>query len=344
MTKENFLTSTARITARITGRITGLGAYLPERILTNSDLEQMVDTTHEWIFTRSGIEERRIAAPDEFSSTMGTKAAQKALQYANLQPADVDAIIVSSMTPDYLCPSTAALIQHELGAKKACAIDIQAACSGFLYGLSIAKAWVESGTFQNILLIATEKNSAFVDYQDRSTCVLFGDGAGAAVIQKNGSGYSIDHVCLGADGEQSNLIVIPASGCRVPASQETIQARQHFLKMNGKEVFKHAVRQMESAAKECLEKTGVSQEAISWMVPHQANVRIMEAIAKRFDVPWERVFRTIQKYGNTSSSTVPIALAELDMEKMPKEHEKLLLFAFGGGLTWGAALLTKTLQ
>lgn len=329
------------MTKNIQATITGLGSYLPERILSNADLELMVETSNEWIFTRSGIEERRIAASDEFSSTMGTKAAEKALKQAGLTAGDIDAILVSSMTPDYLCPSTAALIQHELGAKKACALDIQAACSGFIYGLSIAKAWVESGAFRNVLLIATEKNSAFVDYQDRTTCVLFGDGAGACVIQKGGSGYRIDHVCLGADGEQSSLITIPASGCRLTASAESIAQRQHFLKMVGKEVFKHAVRRMEAAAKECLDQTGILEEQISWLIPHQANIRIMEAISKRFSIPWERVFRTIQKYGNTSSSTVPIALCELDSQIMPKEHEHLLLAAFGGGLTWGASLLTK---
>ena len=323
--------------------ITGLGAYLPERILTNEDLEKMVETSNEWILTRSGIEERRIAAVNEFSSTMGAKAAITALNAANCSAKDVDAILVSSMTPDYICPSTAALIQHEIGAVHASALDIQAACSGFLYALSIAKAWIDSGVYKNVLVIATEKNSAFVDYKDRTTCVLFGDGAGAAFVQKGGSGYAIRHVCLGADGEQSGLISIPSSGCRMPASQETVASGQHYLKMLGKEVFKHAVRRMEAAASDCLEKAGIPQEQISWLIPHQANVRIMEAISKRFNMPWERVYRTIQNYGNTSSSSVPIALCELDAKEMPKENEHLLLVAFGGGLTWGASLLTRVI-
>lgn len=321
--------------------ITGLGAYLPERILSNADLEKMVETSHEWILSRSGIEKRRIAAENEFSSTMGAKAAQKALDAANFSAKDVDAILVSSMTPDYSCPSTAALIQHEIGAAKAAALDIQAACSGFLYALSIAKAWIESGMYKNVLVIATEKNSAFVDYKDRTTCVLFGDGAGACLVQKGGTGYAIRHVCLGADGEQSELISIPSSGCRLPASTETVASGQHYLKMQGKEVFKHAVRRMEAAASDCLEKAGIPQEELSWLIPHQANIRIMEAIAKRFNMPWERVYRTIHNYGNTSSSTVPIALFELDAKEKPQENEHLLLVAFGGGLTWGASLLTR---
>lgn len=321
--------------------ITGLGTYLPERVLTNADLESMVETTNEWIITRCGIEERRIASDTEFSSSMGAKAALRALKQANLTAQDIDAILVSSMTPDYLCPSTAALIQHEIQATRASALDVQAACSGFIYALSIAKAWVESSIYKKVLVIATEKNSAFVDYKDRTTCILFGDGAGAVCVEKGGSGYAIESISLGCDGTEANLITIPASGCRNPASPKTVEMGEHFLKMNGKEVFKHAVRRMESAAKECLDNAGVSQEEISWLVPHQANFRIMEALSKRFDIPWERVYRTIQKYGNTSSSTVPIALSELHDTVSPKHNEHLLLAAFGGGLTWGAALLRK---
>jgi len=321
--------------------ITSLGAYLPERILSNADLEKMVDTSNEWIVTRSGIEERRIAAKDEFASTMGAKAAKEALQRANLDPRQVDAIIVATMTPDYITPSTACLIQHELQAEKACAFDVQAACSGFFFALSIAKSWVESGAFQNILVIATEKNSAFIDYEDRTTCVLFGDGAGCALVQNGGSGYAIQNVCLGSDGKEASLISIPGGGSRHPASSPTIQEKQHFLKMNGKEVFKHAVRRMEASCKECLEKAGLKEQDVSWLIPHQANLRIMEAISKRFNVPWENVYKTIHKYGNTSASTVPIALHELDSQKMINENENLLLVAFGGGLTWGASLITK---
>ncbi len=325
--------------------ITGLGSYLPERALTNADLEKMVETSHEWIVTRSGIVERRIAAEKEYASTMGIEAAKKALEHAGVKAADVDCIIVSTMTPDFLCPSTAAIIQHGLQAHRAFAFDIQAACSGFIYGLSLAKAFIESGAHSSILVIATEKNSAFVDYTDRTTCVLFGDGAGAALVQKAGSGcasgYTIDHVCLGTDGEQSELICIPASGCRQPATDESVRTRQHYLKMVGSEVYKHAVRRMEMAIKHCLEAMQVPESDISWLIPHQANLRIMEAISKRFSIPWERVVKTIEKYGNTSSSTVPIALHELDRSSGLKQDERCLLVAFGGGLTWGASLLTK---
>jgi 3-oxoacyl-[acyl-carrier-protein] synthase-3 len=322
--------------------ITGLGAYVPEKVLRNADLEKMVDTSDEWITSRVGIKERRIAEENEFTSTMGAKAAQYALAEAEFHPKDLDAIIVATMTPDYLCPSTAALIQHELKAERACAIDVQAACTGFLYALSIAKGWVDSGTFQHVLVIASEKNSAFIDYQDRNTCVLFGDGAGAALVQRDAQkGFEIGHICLGADGEQADLLAIPGGGSRKPASLQTHQDKNHFLKMNGKELFKHAVRKMEFAAKECIDKSSIKEEDIDWIIPHQANLRIMEAISKRFNVPWEKVFRTIHKYGNTSASTIPIALSELQQEHQLKKGSKLLLVAFGGGLTWGATVLTK---
>lgn len=330
--------------------ITAIAAYLPDKILSNVDLEKMVETSDEWIVTRTGIQERRVAHAEEFPSTMGAKAAKFALDKAKLAPTEVDAILCATMTPDFLCPSTAALIQHQLGASKAACLDIQAACSGFLYGLSIAKGWIESGIYRNILVIASEKNSAFVDYQDRNTCVLFGDGSGAALIQTGGSpggspsgrnGYEIRHVCLGADGAESDLISIPAGGSRQPASTTTHELRQHFMKMQGKEVFKHAVRRMETSAKECLDAAGVLEEEVAWLIPHQANIRIIEAMAKRFNIPWERTLRTIHKYGNTSAATIPITLAELDEHNAPKKGDHLLLTAFGAGLTWGSSLLTK---
>jgi 3-oxoacyl-[acyl-carrier-protein] synthase-3 len=321
--------------------ITGVAAYLPEKVVSNNDLAQIVDTSHEWIVTRTGIEERRIAAESECTSDMAVKSAQILLAKKNFSASHIDAIIVSTMTPDFLCPSTAAIVQSRIGAPQAAAIDIQAACTGFLYALSIAKAWIESGMYKNVLVIASEKNSAFIDYKDRNTCVLFGDGSGSVLVQAEGSGYQIRHICLGADGEQSALFSIPAGGSRLPASQETCKNRLHFMRMDGKEVFKHAVRRMEASAKECLEGAQVPEEAISWLIPHQANIRIIEAIAKRFQIPWERVRRTIHKYANTSAATIPITLAELEEEEPPKSGENILLTAFGGGLTWGSALLTK---
>ncbi len=322
--------------------ITSIAAYLPEKVLTNSDLERMVETSDEWIVTRTGIQERRLAHEEEFPSTMGAKAAQAALAKANLPASEVDAILCATMTPDFITPSTAAIIQSAIGAPKACCLDLQAACSGFLYALSIAKAWIESGLYRNVLVVATEKNSAFIDYKDRNTCVLFGDGSGACLVQAGGSGYQIRHICLGADGCESHLISIPAGGSRNPASSDTHEARQHYMKMEGKEVFKHAVRRMEMSAKECLDAAGVLEQDIAWLIPHQANIRIIEAISKRFNIPWERTLRTIHKYGNTSSATIPIALAELDEQNAPQKGEHILLTAFGAGLTWGSSLLTKS--
>ncbi|WP_068468473.1 beta-ketoacyl-ACP synthase III [Candidatus Protochlamydia phocaeensis] len=329
------------MTSRLIARITGLGSYLPERILANKDLEKMVDTNDEWIVSRTGMRERRLAAPDEFPSDMGAQAAQKALKSAGLQVDQLDMIIVATMSPDYISPSTANLIQAKIGARQAAAMDIQAACSGFLYGLSLAKAYIESKIYRNVLVVASEKMSAFIDYQDRSTCVLFGDGAAAAIIAAEGEGLSIDAICLGADGELANLVLIPAGGSRHPASHETISERLHYFKMTGNEVFKHAVRRMSAAARDCLNQAGLEETDVSWLVPHQANKRIIDAIAKNFNIPEAKVYQTVHKYGNTSASSIAIALDELMQEQEFEEGEHLLLTAFGGGLTWGASILTK---
>ena len=329
------------MTKKITARITSIGAYLPERILTNADLEKMVDTSDSWIIQRTGIRERRIAAADEYTSTMGERAAREALAAIQMKPEQLDAIICATMTPDYISPSTAGLIQAALKATSACAFDIQAACTGFLYALSIAKGWIESGMYKNVLVIASEKNSAFIDYEDRNTCVLFGDGAGACIVQAESPGLAIEHISLGADGTLAHLIEIPGGGCRHAATAATVDQKQHVLKVQGREVFKHAVRRMEAAVTDCLKKTGHSESDIHWLVPHQANIRIMEALAEGFSIPWERVFKTIERYGNTSSSTIPIALHELQKQHTISDGENILLVAFGGGLTWGASLLTQ---
>lgn len=322
-------------------RIIGMGSYLPSKILTNADLEKMVDTNDEWIFSRTGIKERRIAGETEFTSDMGAKAALKALEKAGVAVEEIDIILVASMTPDYISPSTAVIVQRLIGAKNAAAIDLQAACTGFIYGLSMAKAYVESGMYKRVLLIASEKMSAFVDYEDRNTCVLFGDGASAAVISDEHKGLSIDAICLGAAGEMAELLYIPAGGTRQPSSAATLENRQHYIKMEGKELFKHAVRQMAGASRECLAKAGLSDTDVSWLVPHQANVRIMDAVAKNFSIPAERVFKTIAKYGNTSASSIAIALDELQQQHAIHKGEHILLVAFGAGLTWGATVLTK---
>lgn len=324
---------------KLTARIIGTGAYVPERVLSNADLEKLVETSDEWIVSRTGMKERRIARADEFTSDMGVEAAKKALEKAGLKAEELDLIIVATLTPDYIFPSTAALIQSALGANNAAAFDFQAACTGYLYGLSIAKSFVEAGTYRHVLVIASEKLSSIVNYKDRSTCVLFGDGAAASVVSSEGRGLLIREVCLGADGQLANFLILPAGGSRMPASEVSVAQGLHYISMEGKEVFKHAVRRMESAAKQCLEKAGMREEEISWLIPHQANVRIIDAMAKRFAVSDERVYKTVHKYGNTSASSVPIALDELVRSTPLGVNETILLVAFGAGFTWGAAIL-----
>jgi 3-oxoacyl-[acyl-carrier-protein] synthase III len=328
---------------KVEAQIIGTGSYLPTRILTNGDLEKIVQTSDEWIVSRTGMRERRIARADEFTSDMGAAAARAALTDAQLAPEEVDFILVATLTPDYPCPSTACLIQNLIGAKSAGAVDLQATCSGFLYALAIARSFVCSGFYRNVLVIATEKLSAITDYQDRATCILFGDGASACVVssQTRKKGLVITGIHLGADGEHAELVVVPAGGCRNPPSQQTIERRDHYLHMEGNEVFKHAVRRMEAACKTCLEQAGVAEGEVSWLIPHQANIRIIDAMAKRFEhLSSERIFKTLHKYGNTSASSVGIALDELCKQREVCSGERLLLTAFGSGLTWGAALLT----
>lgn len=322
-------------------RIAGLGSYLPTKILNNQDLEKIVETTDEWIVSRTGMKERRIAAADEYTSDMGVHAARKALEEAKKDPKDLELILVATMTPDYITPSTAAVVQAKLGASNAAAIDVQAACTGFLYAIAQAKAFIESGIYKTILVIASEKMSTYVDYKDRNTCVLFGDGAAAAVVTDAGEGYLIDNVCLGADGELAELLIVPGGGTRNPPSHEMIDSNLHTIKMVGKEVFKHAVRRMCAAAKECLDKAGLKEDQIEWLVPHQANLRIIDAVSKQFNLPDEKVFKTVHKYGNTSASSIAIALDELLKQEKPAEGSHILLVAFGAGLTWGASILTK---
>lgn len=299
----------------------------------------MVDTTEEWIETRTGICERRIAAENEFASDMGVNAARKAIQSAGLTPEDIEFIAVATSTPDYVFPSTAALIQAQLGCTRAAAIDFQAACTGYLYGLAIAKGLIESGTYKNILLVAAERLSTLTDYQDRTTCILFGDGAAASVVSAEGVGLAIEYVQLGTDGQVAELLSLPAGGCRLPASVETVTQRQHYIQMRGRELFKHAVRRMSEAMVESLAKTGLVEEQIAWLVPHQANVRIIQALAKRFNFDASRVYLTVHKYGNTSASSAAIALAELQQEHQLIPDSYIMMPSFGAGLTWGNAIL-----
>jgi len=315
-------------------------SYLPEKVLTNDDLSKMVKTSDEWIVTRTGIRERRIASDEQFTSTMGALAAKKVLERTETDPLDIELIIVATMTPDYLCPSTAALVQNEIGADRAGAFDIEAACSGFVYGLSVAKAFVESGMYSSILLIASEKNSAFVDYTDRNTCILFGDGASACLIRKGGQGLRIGHCHLGAGGKHADLITIPAGGCRLPRAEE--KNPYHTLQMHGKEVFKHAVHKMEESTNICLKKSDLLPSQIRWFIPHQANRRIIESVAKRIGIPMKKTAVTIDQFANTSAATIPIAIDLLSEEKKIDTDDYLLLAAVGGGLTWGATILQAT--
>ncbi len=325
----------------MTATIVATGAYVPERVLSNADLERMVDTDNEWIVTRTGIEERRIAAEDEYTSTMGAKAAKEALEKAGMGAEEIDLILVATCSPDYLFPSTAVLIQKELGAKNAAAFDFQAACGGFVYGLSLVKGVVEAGVHQNVLLVASEKLSPFIDFTDRGTCILFGDGAAAAVIRRGGPGLAIEGVKISADGEQSDLVRIPAGGSRKAPCAETVAASQHYIQMEGREVFKHAVRGMAAACEECLKGLELDKSEIDWLVPHQANIRIIEACAKRMELPMEQVYITLHKYGNTSASSVPIALHELTREHQLQPGQRILTCAFGSGLVSGAAILKQ---
>jgi 3-oxoacyl-[acyl-carrier-protein] synthase III len=323
-------------------RIVATGSYLPERVLTNQDLEKMVETSDEWISSRTGMKERRIAAEDEFTSDLGVKAAQKAMNEAGITSEEIDLILVATLTPDYPIPSTACLIQSQLGASRAAALDIQAACTGFLYGLSLAKGLVEAGMYKTVLLIAAEKLSSITNYKDRNTCVLFGDGAAACIVRGEGQGMLIHDVSLGSDGCQAELLIVPGGGSRKPASSQTVADNLHYIHMEGKEVFKHAVRRMEGACKESLAKAGFEEDRAAWLIPHQANMRIIEALAKRFNVSMEKVFVTLHKYGNTSASSLGIALDEFRKEKEVAVGEPVLLAAFGAGFTWGASVLTFT--
>lgn len=322
-------------------RIIGTGSYLPQTILSNHDLEKIVDTSDEWIVSRTGMKERRLAGATEYTSDMGYQAAKKAIDAANIDANQIDFILFATLTPDYMFPNTACLIQTRLGIEKAGALDIQAACTGYLYALSIAKSFIESGIYKNILVVASEKLSSIVDYTDRNTCVLFGDGASACVVSNQGKGLLVHDLSLGSDGQYADLLILPGGGSRNPATSETIAKKMHFVQMEGKEIFKHAVRRMASAANIVLEQAGLAQEDIRWLVPHQANIRIIEAIAKRFSYSTEQVFLTVQKYGNTSASSIGIALDELIREGGLKNKDHIMLVAFGAGLTWGAGILTQ---
>jgi len=321
--------------------ILGTGSYAPERVLTNKDLSHMVDTSDDWIHSRTGIRERRIAAPDEASSDMGAKAAQRALDAAGLKATDIDLLIVATITPDMQMPSCACFIQQKLGIPtRAACFDLNAACSGFLYSLDTACAMLASGRYRRALVIGVEKLSNVVDWQDRTTCVLFGDGSGAVVIGTvDEPNRGLLGCRLGSDGESADLLCIPSGGSRTPASCATVAARDHFIHMKGKEVFKLAVRGMDEAAREILEQHGLRADQIALVIPHQANLRIIEAISEYLELPLDRFYVNVDRYGNTSAASIPLALDEVSRSGRLKPGDLVLLVAFGAGLTYGSALI-----
>ena len=318
--------------------ILGLGFYVPERILTNADLEKLVETSDEWIRTRTGISQRRIAAEGENTSDLAVHAAQAAMKDAHLAPADLDLILVATMTPDMPCPATACLVQAKLGAVKAASIDVAAACSGFVYALVVGQQFVASGTYRNVLVVGAEVLSRVVDWQDRSTCVLFGDGAGAALVGPTQQGRILSSF-LGSNGTQADLLKVPAGGVSQPASSQTVAERAHYLKMNGTEVFKHAVREMATAAHEAIARAGIQPEQVACVVPHQANIRIIEAVVERAKIPLEKVYLNVERYGNMSAASTIVALCEAVRDGRIRKGDYVLLVAFGAGLTWGSCVL-----
>ena len=319
--------------------ITGVGAYVPERVLTNAELEKLVDTSDEWITTRTGIKERHMAAKDEFTSDMAAKAAQRAMKMAGVTASQVDLIIVATITPDMPFPATACFVQQKIGAKRAAAFDLEAACSGFIYGLEIGQQFIMSRTYDTVLVIGAEKLSAITDWQDRNTCVLFGDGAGAAVLQNRENSHGLLTAVMGADGGKANLLFMPAGGSRCPASRDSVDARMHFLRMEGKETFKNAVQAMCSAAQEVLRRCEVDITRIKCVIPHQANRRIIDAVGERLGATPEQMFINVNRYGNTSAASVAIALDEAVASGKIQRGDLLLLIVFGAGLTWGAAVI-----
>ena len=319
--------------------IVGTGSYVPPKVVTNADMEKLVDTTDEWIVTRTGIRERHFAAADQPTSHLGAEAAKRALADAGLKAEDLDMIVVATITPDMAFPNTACLVQDLIGAKNAFCFDVEAACSGFLYALELGHRMVGSGAIETALIIGAEKLTSILDWQDRSTCVLFGDAAGAVILQHREGCKGIISSVLGADGSLAELLMLPGGGSRNPTTEKTVKDRLHFLKMAGKEVFKHAVTNMVKAAKDALHKSGLSIDQIDHVIPHQANLRIISAIHERLEVPEEKFVINLDRYGNTSAASVVLALDEAVRQGRIKKHDKVLMVAFGGGFTWGASVV-----
>jgi 3-oxoacyl-[acyl-carrier-protein] synthase-3 len=319
--------------------ILGLGIYVPEKILTNKDLEKMVDTSDEWIVERTGIRERRVVDPAMATSDLATRAAEKALAEAKVSPDEIDLIIVATATPDMFFPSTACLVQANLKAANAAAFDLAAGCSGFMYGMNTGAQFIKTGLYKKVLVVGAETLTRIMDYTDRNTCVLFGDGAGAVVLGACQPGCGIIGFHLGADGTGGDLLKLPAGGSRLPASAETVANRQHYVYMNGNEVFKFAVKVMGESAFKALENAGVTPADVDILIPHQANIRIIQSAAKRLKLPMEKVIVNIDRYGNTSSASIPIALREAIDDGRIKDGDVIVAVGFGAGLTWASCVI-----
>lgn len=320
--------------------IIGVGKYLPSHVLTNYDLEKMVETSDEWITTRSGIKERHLVSDNQASSDLAINASRIALERANIKPEDLDLIIVATITPDMQFPSTACFVQIGLGAKNACCFDISAACAGFVYAMSIAQQFISQGTYKNALIVGAETLSSITDWQDRNTCVLFGDGAGAAVLApQDDDSKGILSTYLASDGNLWELLNLPGGGSRHPASQETLEKRMHYVKMRGNELFKLAVRSMTEAVQKALDKAGLDCKDVDWIVPHQANIRILLSVAKKLGISPEKIYLNIEKYGNMSSASTAVALCEAVETNSIKKGDIVVLDAFGGGLVWAACVI-----
>jgi 3-oxoacyl-[acyl-carrier-protein] synthase-3 len=326
--------------AKISVGFLGLGYYVPSRILTNADLEKMVDTSDEWITTRTGIKERRISDDNTATSDLAKEAALNAIKDAKINPEDIQLLIVATITPDMMFPSTACVVQNKIGAKNAACFDISAACSGYLYAIAIAEQFIKAGIYKTALVIGAEKLTAITDWKDRNTCVLFGDGAGAAVLGRVNGSSGIMSVYLGADGTQCEILKLPAGGSRMPASHKTVDERLHYLKMEGSELFKHAVKIMADAGERAAKAAGLkSPQEIDCVIPHQANIRILNAVAKKIGLSEDKIYFNIEKYGNMSSASTAVALAEAVQNKRIKKGDIILLDAFGSGLVWGAIII-----
>jgi 3-oxoacyl-[acyl-carrier-protein] synthase-3 len=317
----------------------GIGAYGPDRVVSNDQLSETVDTSNEWIRSRTGILERRFSSEEQSTSDLAFEAAQKALDHAGVLPDEIDLVLVATITPDMAFPSTACLLQHKLGLRKVACFDLEAACSGFLYALDVADAMLTSGRYKKALVVGAEKMSSIMDWEDRTTCVLFGDGAGAAVLSKEGDGPALLGFYCGADGSNPSLLCQPAGGSALPASPETISSRKHFLKMNGREIFKSAVRVMESSCRTLLKEQNLDISDVSLVIPHQANMRIVESLSQRLEVPMDKFYCNLERYGNTSAASIPLALNEAVQTKALSAGDLCLLVAFGAGLTWSSTIV-----